>query len=44
MILGLSVIALEVKREDDFSLRGATLRAALEEDKKKGLKPFILSE
>ncbi|THU89379.1 hypothetical protein K435DRAFT_781667 [Dendrothele bispora CBS 962.96] len=42
MILGLSVVALEVKREDNFSLRGATLRATLEEDKQKGLKPFIL--
>ncbi|KAF8828784.1 hypothetical protein HHX47_DHR3000279 [Lentinula edodes] len=42
VILGLTVRALEVTREDNFSLRGYTLRSALEEDKKKGLHPFIL--
>ncbi|KAJ3880065.1 pyridoxal phosphate-dependent transferase [Lentinula edodes] len=42
VILGLTVRALEVTREDNFSLRGHTLRSALEEDKKKGLHPFIL--
>ncbi|KAF5345346.1 hypothetical protein D9758_008462 [Tetrapyrgos nigripes] len=42
MVLGLSTRALEVKREDKFSLRGDTLRTALEEDRKKGKKPFIL--
>ena len=43
VILGLTVRALEVTKEDNFSLRGHTLRSALEEDKKKGLHPFILS-
>ncbi|KAE9408645.1 hypothetical protein BT96DRAFT_913791 [Gymnopus androsaceus JB14] len=42
VILGLTVRALQVTREDNFSLRGETLRAALEEDKKMGLHPFIL--
>lgn len=44
VILGLTVRALEVTREDHFSLRGETLRAALEEDKKKNLHPFVLSK
>lgn len=44
VILGLKVRTLEVTRKDKFSLRGEILRAALEEDKKKGLHPFILSE
>jgi aromatic-L-amino-acid/L-tryptophan decarboxylase len=42
VILGLAVRALEVKEEDNFSLRGDTLRMALEEDKKNGLHPFVL--
>ncbi|KAG6837809.1 hypothetical protein H0H93_016177 [Arthromyces matolae] len=42
LVLGLSVRTLEVKAEDNFSLRGETLRLALEEDDKRGLKPFIL--
>lgn len=44
VILGLTVRALQVTREDNFSLRGETLRAALEEDKKMGLHPFILGK
>lgn len=44
LILGLSVRALEVTTEDRFSLRGETLRLALDEDEKKGKKPIILSE
>lgn len=44
VILGLTVRALEVTREDHFSLRGETLRVALEDDKEKGLHPFILSK
>ncbi|PAV17055.1 aromatic-L-amino-acid decarboxylase [Pyrrhoderma noxium] len=42
LILGLQDRALEVTAEDEFSLRGSTLRAALEEDKQAGLHPFIL--
>ncbi|KAG6866861.1 hypothetical protein C0991_008797 [Blastosporella zonata] len=42
LVLGLSVRILEVKAEDNFSLRGETLRLALEEDEKLGMKPFIL--
>jgi aromatic-L-amino-acid decarboxylase len=43
LILGLSFRALEVKREDNFALRGETLRQALELDGKSGKTPFILS-
>ncbi|KAL0577748.1 hypothetical protein V5O48_004242 [Marasmius crinis-equi] len=44
LVLGLQIRALEVKAEDNFALRGSTLRAALEEDSKAGKKTFILSE
>jgi len=44
LVLGLSVRSLEVTAEDRYSLRGETLAKALEEDKAKGKKPFILSE
>ncbi|KAF8893891.1 pyridoxal phosphate-dependent transferase [Infundibulicybe gibba] len=42
LVLGLEVRALEVTAEDHFALRGHTLERALEEDTKKGRKPFIL--
>lgn len=42
MVLGLPVRTLEVKAEDYFSLRGDTLRKALEEDAQNGRKPFVL--
>ncbi|KAF9017992.1 hypothetical protein BDZ89DRAFT_1140313 [Hymenopellis radicata] len=42
MVLGLSCRILPVKEEDNFSLRGHTLRTALEEDAQLGKKPFIL--
>ncbi|KAF8638057.1 hypothetical protein AX16_010689 [Volvariella volvacea WC 439] len=42
LVLGLEVRALEVATEDRFSLRGDTLRQALEEDLAAGKKPFIL--
>ncbi|KAG6866198.1 hypothetical protein C0991_007223 [Blastosporella zonata] len=42
LVLGLPVRILEVKAEDNFSLRGETLRIALEEDEKLGMKPFVL--
>ncbi|KAG6879140.1 hypothetical protein C0992_004957 [Termitomyces sp. T32_za158] len=44
LVLGLSVRVLAVKAEDNFSLRGETLRLALEEDERQGLKPFVLSK
>jgi hypothetical protein len=31
-------------KEDDYALTGETVRKALEEDEKKGLIPFMLSE
>ncbi|CCA69032.1 related to aromatic-L-amino-acid decarboxylase [Serendipita indica DSM 11827] len=42
LILGVHFRALEVKAEDNFSLRGSTLQAALDEDREKGLHPYIL--
>lgn len=42
LVLGLHVRALEVTAEDNFALRGDTLRRALEEDRAAGLHPFIL--
>ena len=44
LILGLHCRSLEVTAEDQFALRGATLRKALEEDGAKGLHPFILGD
>jgi aromatic-L-amino-acid/L-tryptophan decarboxylase len=44
LVLGLQVCTLEVRPEDNYALRGDTLRSALEEDEKLGRKPFILSE
>jgi aromatic-L-amino-acid decarboxylase len=41
-ILHLSLRTLDVSAEDNFSLRGATLRAALEEDEARGRRPFFL--
>jgi hypothetical protein len=43
LVLGLECRALEVTPEDRFSLRGETLRKALEEDRTRGKHPFILS-
>ncbi|KAI6131246.1 pyridoxal phosphate-dependent transferase [Pisolithus croceorrhizus] len=42
LVLGLNVRALEVTVQDNFALRGDTLRRALEEDRDAGLHPFIL--
>ncbi|KII85888.1 hypothetical protein PLICRDRAFT_44310 [Plicaturopsis crispa FD-325 SS-3] len=42
LVLGLKSRALAVHEEDQYALRGETLRRALEEDSKAGLKPFIL--
>jgi aromatic-L-amino-acid decarboxylase len=44
LVLGLQVRAINVKLEDEFSLRGDTLKAALKEDAKLGKRPFILSK
>jgi aromatic-L-amino-acid decarboxylase len=43
LVLGLKVRTLQVTAEDDFALRGDTLKAALEEDVNAGFHPFILS-
>ncbi|KAF8547822.1 hypothetical protein OG21DRAFT_1599606 [Imleria badia] len=42
LILGVNVRALEVTAEDNYALRGATLKHALEEDATAGVYPFIL--
>jgi aromatic-L-amino-acid decarboxylase len=42
LVLGLNVRALEVTSEDNYALRGETLRSALMEDALAGLHPFIL--
>ncbi|KAG8927006.1 hypothetical protein FRC00_002394 [Tulasnella sp. 408] len=42
LILGLSFRALEVSRNDAYSLRGETLEKALKEDRAAGKIPFIL--
>ncbi|KIM79842.1 hypothetical protein PILCRDRAFT_10021 [Piloderma croceum F 1598] len=42
LVLGLSTRALEVTADDNFGLRGETLRHAFLEDKKDGKKPFVL--
>ena len=44
LALGLAARSLEVTAEDNYRLRGDTLREALEEDHRTGKKPFILSE
>ena len=44
LVLGLQLRSIEVKAEDEFSLREDALRNALEDDAKLGQKPFILSE
>ncbi|KAI6148331.1 pyridoxal phosphate-dependent transferase [Pisolithus tinctorius] len=42
LVLGLNIRALEVAAQDNFALRGDTLRRALEEDRAAGLHPFIM--
>lgn len=44
LVLGLEVRALPVKPEDEYGLRGETLRQALAEDHAKGKRPFVLSK
>ena len=43
LVLGLPCRALEVTSEDQFALRGKTLRSAIEEDRARGKHPFIIS-
>ena len=43
LILGMQWKALPVSSKDNYALTGAAVRAALEEDKKQGLIPFLLS-
>jgi len=42
LVLGLAARSLKVTAEDNFSLRGETLRQALQEDEANGQRPFIL--
>lgn len=44
LILGLEFRALPVSSKDNYSLTGATVRAALEEDAAKGLVPCMMSK
>jgi aromatic-L-amino-acid decarboxylase len=43
LVLGLSTRALDVTADDNYGLRGDTLRRAFLADQKAGKKPFILS-
>ncbi|TBU63376.1 pyridoxal phosphate-dependent transferase [Dichomitus squalens] len=42
LVLGLEVRALEVKAEDEYALRGSTLKEALEADLARGKRPFVV--
>ena len=42
VVLGLQVRVIDVAHDDQFALRGKSLRDALEEDARIGRKPFIL--
>lgn len=42
LILGLKFEAIETLAEDDWSLRGHTLRTSMDRMKSEGKKPFIL--
>ena len=44
LVLGLQCRSLDVRAEDQYALRGDTLRAALEEDIGNGKHPFVLGE
>lgn len=44
LILGLTVYAIPVRSEDDYSLRGHDLREVIENDKAEGKHPFVISE
>lgn len=42
--MGLKWKSLPTTKKDNYALTGETVRKALEEDEKKGLIPFMLSE
>ena len=42
LVLGLEVRTIDVKAEDDYALRGGSVRAAMEEDHARGKKPFLV--
>jgi aromatic-L-amino-acid/L-tryptophan decarboxylase len=44
LILGVKVRALDVSANDAYSLRGGSLKHAIEEDKSSGKHPFALSK
>lgn len=44
LLLGIECRVLEVLAEDEYQLRGSTLKAAYEEDRAAGKWPFCLSE
>ena len=44
LILGLQFRAIEVYAKDDYALRGESLVGALEEDRKDGKHPFVVSK
>lgn len=44
LVLGLQFRAIEVFAEDGYSLRGGSLISAIEEDRKRGRHPFVISE
>lgn len=44
LLLGIPFKAIETTKEDNWSLRGAAVAKQIEEDEKKGLIPFMISE
>jgi len=44
LVLGLSVYAISVHAEDNYSLRGQGLRDVIERDKAEGKHPFVIGE
>ena len=44
LVLGLQFRAIEVFAEDQYALRGNSLINAIEEDRKAGRHPFVISE
>lgn len=44
VLLGLPFRAIETRRENEWAVTGAEVRAAIQEDEKNGLIPFVMSE
>ncbi|TFK45883.1 hypothetical protein OE88DRAFT_1715176 [Heliocybe sulcata] len=42
LVLGLQVRVLDVKAEDNFAVRGESVKKAIEEDRESGREPFVL--